>query len=284
MQVIKFVTKDFKSPGVYEKLDYSKFGIPIEVDVDPKEKGQCAKGIHVVPVNEDANLENVVFTRTMILLEAAEEDIVYCESNGKMRVRKATPIRQVKKSDKEWEIIRKAAYKDPIYAYCYALDVDKKPTDETRTAACNSPECAYRYAKDVDKRPTDETRIAACQNSSYAYWYAREVYKKPTDETRTAACSDPEYAYCYARDIDEKPTDETRTAACKDSRYAYLYAREIDKGPTDETRIASCNTSEWAYWYARDVDQKPTEETKIAASKDAYCKKQYEHWENVLNS
>jgi hypothetical protein len=51
MQVIKFVTKDFKSPGNYGQLDYSKFGIPIEVETDSKERGQCARGIHVVPIS-----------------------------------------------------------------------------------------------------------------------------------------------------------------------------------------------------------------------------------------
>jgi hypothetical protein len=199
MQVVKFVTKDFKSPGDYGKLDYSKFGIPIEVDVDPEERGQCARGIHVVPINEDADFMNVPFTDTMILLEVAEEDIVYCEGNGKMRVRKATPVRQVKKSDKEWKIIRKAV--------------------------CNEPGYAYQYAFYVDKKPTDGTRTAACKNSVYAYCYAIVVDNSPTDETRTAACKEPYYAYCYAREVDRKPTDETRTAASKDEFWKGRYER-----------------------------------------------------------
>jgi hypothetical protein len=253
MQVIKFVNKEFKSPGIYRQLDYSKFGSPIEVEVDPKEYGQCAKGIHVIPINEDADFENVIFTETMILLEVAEEDIVYCGKNGKMRVRKATPIRQVKKSDKEWEIIRKAAYKDPIYAYCYARDVDKKPTDEARTVAC--------------------------KDSHYAYWYAKDIDKKPTDETRTAACKSSHYAYMYALHVDKGPTDETRIAACQDSSYAYWYAISVDKSPTDETRIAACQDSSYAYYYAKDVDKKPTDETRTAASKDPYWGKKYKLWE-----
>jgi hypothetical protein len=173
MQVIKFVTKDFKSPGRYGKLDYSNFGIPIEVESDPKEKGQCAKGIHVVPINKDADLESVVFTDTMILLEVEECDIVYCESNGKMRVRKATPIRQVKKSDKEWKIIRKAACKSQEDAYWYARDVDKKPTKETRTAACKDSYHAYWYALHVDKRPTDETRTVTSKDEHWKKQYEK---------------------------------------------------------------------------------------------------------------
>jgi len=55
--------------------------------------------------------------------------------------------------------------------YWYAKDVDKKPTDETRTAACKNPGCAYGYARDVDKKPTDETRIAACKDSISKVWY-----------------------------------------------------------------------------------------------------------------
>jgi hypothetical protein len=112
-------------------------------------------------------LENVIFTGTMILLEVAEEDIVYCENNGKMRVRKATPIRQVTKADKEWGIIRTAACKDPGYAYQYALYVDQKPTDETRTAVCQDSYLAYCYAMCIDNRSTDETRIGA---SKHPYW------------------------------------------------------------------------------------------------------------------
>jgi hypothetical protein len=257
MQVIKFVTKDFKSPGLYRQLDYSKFGIPIEVEADPKRYGQCAKGIHVVPINKDADFKNVIFTDTMILLEVAEEDIVYCEGNGKMRVRKATPVRQVVETDKEWGIIRTAACQKPSYAYGFVRYADKKPTDETRTAACKEPSCAYFYAVEVDQ--------------------------KPTDEIRTAVCQDPECAYMYARDVDRKPTKETRTAACKDPYYAYMYARDIDQKPTAETRTAACNDPECAYVYARDVDKNPTSETRIGASKDEFWKGQYEQWRKELN-
>jgi hypothetical protein len=225
MQVIKFVTKDFKSPGCYGSLDYFNFGIPIEVEVDPKERGQCGRGIHVVPINENADLHNVIFTDSIILLEVAEEDIVYCEKNGKMRVCKATPIKQVVESDKEWGIIRTAACRDPYYAYCYARGVDKKPTDETRTTACKSPYNAYLYAREVDKKPTDETRIGACNNSEWAYRYARYVDKKSTNETRTAACKLPYYAYLYAKDVDKSPTDETRIGASKYPYWKEQYER-----------------------------------------------------------
>jgi hypothetical protein len=253
MQVIKFVTEDFKSPGEYRKLDYSKFGIPIEVDVDPEDYGQCGRGIHVVPINEDADLTNVIFTGTMILLVVEECEIVYCEGNGKMRVRKATPIRQIVETDEEWGIIRTAIYRDPGYT--------------------------YNYAKYVDRKPTDETRTVACQNAGYAYMYALHIDRKPTDETRTAACKDPVCAYDYARKVDKCPTDETRTAACKNSGCAYDYAREVDKKPTDETRTAACKSSYYAYMYARHIDKKHTEETRIATSKDEYWKEQYElYW------
>jgi hypothetical protein len=172
MQVIKFVTKDFKSPGDYERLDYSGFGIPIEVESDPKEHGQCGRGIHVVPISENADFMNVPFTGTMILLEVEEEDIVYCEKNGKMRVSKAIPVRQVVETDEECEIIRTAACKSPLYAICYATNVDQKPTDETRTAACKDPEYAYWYAYWVDNSPTEETRIGASKDE---YW--KEQYE-----------------------------------------------------------------------------------------------------------
>jgi hypothetical protein len=203
MQVIKFVTKDFKSPGYCGQLDYSKFRIPIEVEADPKERGQCARGIHVVPINENADLTNVLFTDTMILLEVEEEDIVYCENNGKMRVRKATPIRQVVESDKEMGIIRTAACKEPGWAYFYALHIDNGATDETRTAVCNAPQ--------------------------YAYWYALCIYEGATDETRTAACKSPELAYWYAREVDQKPTKETRIGASKDAHWKKRYEQWVNE-------------------------------------------------------
>jgi hypothetical protein len=284
MQVIKFVTEDFKSPGRYRQLDYSKFGISIEVAAEPKESGQCGRGIHVVPISEDADLTNVIFTETMILLEVGIEDIVYCEGNGKMRVRKATPIRQVTKSDEEWWIIRTAACNDPLFAYMYAREVDKKPTDETRTAACQDSRYTYCYARDIDKKPTDETRTAACKDPEFAYMYARDIDKKPTDETRTAACKEPIYAYLYAKYVDNGPTDETRIGACQHPEWAYNYAIEVDKKPTEATRTAACQNPSYAYKYARDIDQTPTEETRIGASKWPYCKEQYEYWENGLNS
>jgi hypothetical protein len=232
MKVVKFVTEDFKSPGNYEQLDYSNFGIPIEIDADPKEKEQCAKGIHVILISEDADLKNVFFTGTMILLEIEEEDIIYCEDNGKMRVSKVIPVRQVNKSDKEWEIIGKAACKDPEYAYWYAIDVDQKSTGETRTAVCTNPYYAYWYAINVDQKPTEETRTAACQDPGYAYKYAKNVDKKPTDETRKAACQDSYHAYWYAIDVDKKPTKETRAAACQDPLCTYMYTRDVDQKPT----------------------------------------------------
>jgi hypothetical protein len=223
MKVIKFVTEDFKSPGWHGQLDYSNFGIPIEIETDPKENGQCARGIHVVPISEDANLENVLFTNTMILLEVEECDIVHCEGNGKMRVCKATPIRQVAKSDKEFRIIKTAACQEPEYAYWYAKYVDQEPTNETGTVACQSPQYAYEYAKYVDQEPTDETRTAACKKPYFAYLYAVNVDKKPTEETRTAACDNSEWAYWYARDVDNEQTDETRTAALKDIYWGKQY-------------------------------------------------------------
>ena len=41
---------------------------------------------------------------------------------------------------------------DPDCAYYYALGIDKKPTDETRTVACKDPYCDCLYAVYVDKK------------------------------------------------------------------------------------------------------------------------------------
>ena len=54
--------------------------------------------------------------------------------------------------------------------YWYAVDIDEKPTDETRTACCTVPWYAYCYAKNVDKKPTKETRRAAQKDS---FWKGR---------------------------------------------------------------------------------------------------------------
>ena len=85
------------------------------------------------------------------------------------------------------------------WAYYYACEVDKKPTDETREAACKDPWPAYKYALFVDKKPTKETREAACKDSCDAYRYALEVDKKPTDETREAACKDSYWEKQYQK-------------------------------------------------------------------------------------
>jgi hypothetical protein len=84
----KFVTNELKSPGRFRKLDYSNFGVPIEVKADSAEKGQCARGIHVFPVLDNIDFENVVFSEKVILLEVADEDIIFSnlEKTGKMRV------------------------------------------------------------------------------------------------------------------------------------------------------------------------------------------------------
>ena len=122
-------------------------------------------------------------------------------------------------------------------------------SDEIRILLCElgDPWCVYNYVEQVDRRPTDETRTVVCK--SYAYWYASEIDKKPTDETRTAACKTPQCAYWYARDIDKKSTDETRTATCKDHGYAYCYAKDIDKEPTDETRESASKEPMFKDWY-----------------------------------
>jgi len=59
---------------------------------------------------------------------------------------------------------------DSWCVYWYALQIDKKPTDETRTAACKNPGCAYGYAHNVDRKPTDETRTAVCKDFRYEFW------------------------------------------------------------------------------------------------------------------
>ena len=74
-------------------------------------------------------------------------------------------------------------------------------SDEMRTLICElgSPYCAYCYARDIDKKPTDETRTAACKTAVYAYCYAEYVDKKPTDETRKAAYKDSIYRRMYIK-------------------------------------------------------------------------------------
>jgi hypothetical protein len=171
----KFVTNDLKSPGSgrFDKIDYSNFGVPLEVEVDTEGLGQCAKGIHVFPVQDNIDFENVIFSSKIILLEVAEEDIIFSnpDRTGKFRARKAIPIRVLEKDDPEMDIIRNAACEDPKWAYWYAINVDKKPSEQTRTAACKSPEYAYLYAVDVDEAPTDQTREAASKDSYYSELY-----------------------------------------------------------------------------------------------------------------
>jgi hypothetical protein len=79
------------------------------------------------------------------------------------------------------------SYYGSYYAYCYARDVDRKPTDETRTAACKDSRWAYYYAVDVDGEPTKETRTAAYKEPAWAYYYATRSRWK-TNERNKKCC------------------------------------------------------------------------------------------------
>jgi hypothetical protein len=238
MLVAKFVDDNY----MCDKISYANFGIPIE------------EVMIVLPINEDVSFNPMNLKEKSILLEISEKNIFDCQRNRSFHVNKAIPIRNL--NDEELSIIRFAACQNPESAYRYALFVDQKPTDKTRSAACKDSGYAYEYASNVDKKPTNETRSAACQNLYYAYYYARNIDKKPTNETRNAVCNDPYYAYYYALEVDRKPTDETRNAVCQSPECAYKYAKFVDKKPTNETRTAAC--------------------------KDPYYKEQYEKWEKSI--
>ena len=72
-------------------------------------------------------------------------------------------------------------------------------SDEMRTLICElgSAKCAYWYARDIDKGPTDETRTVACKTPYEAYCYARFIDKKPTDETREGAYKNEGWGRIY---------------------------------------------------------------------------------------
>jgi hypothetical protein len=163
MRVVKFLTKEGKATSddwLHEHLDYFSFGVQLEAVAN-------SNGIRVVPIKNDIDLSGVVLTKTMLLLEVDETDITYCDNNGNMRVRKAVPIRQITKADKEWGIIRSAACRNPWFSYEFAHSVDEESNYETRNSASKMPEFAYLYAVYVDKRPIEDTMIGA---SKEKYW------------------------------------------------------------------------------------------------------------------
>ncbi len=104
-------------------------------------------------------------------------------------------------------------------------DIKDLPVDDSlRTFVCQlGPEWAFGYAVYVDKKPHNETRTAASRDPYYAFAYAFSIDKKPLDETRTACCKDPFWAYYYAKEVDMKPLDETREAAYKDPMLKLFY-------------------------------------------------------------
>ena len=196
MLTFKFVTKDYLSPGGYGKLDYSgPWPKTLETEVDPASLGQCAKGIHVIPLHEEADLTNIVTSHRIIILDVAEEDIVFREGFGKMRASRVIVLGEA--SDEQKNLIRELWCKDPYYAYIYALDVDKAPRDDTRESCLKDPYYAYRYARDVDKAPRDDTREACLEDPKCAYIYALDVDKAPRDDTREASMKDPYCARLY---------------------------------------------------------------------------------------
>jgi hypothetical protein len=225
MYCIKFVTEDYLSPNTqYQKLNYSNFGVPIEIeDCDPKEKGQCGKGIHVIPITKNANFAGCIFDVKCIVLEVNEDDIIYQKDNGKMRVKKATPLGDFDRNHSLWNVM----IKNPKFAYNYALFIDQCAREDTRNAVLSSPIYAYHYAENIDKCARDDTRNAVLKNPEYTYYYAKEVDKSPKEDTRNAVLSSPVYAYYYASDIDKCARDDTRNTAYKDFYYKKLYIKEF---------------------------------------------------------
>ncbi len=59
---------------------------------------------------------------------------------------------------------------ESLYAYYYALDIDKCPRDNTREAACKNSKFAYQYARDVDEGFHEKTWEAA-KNTEYEEKY-----------------------------------------------------------------------------------------------------------------
>lgn len=275
MLCFKFVTKDYESPGHYGSLIY-KFNEPVEVDYyAPASEGQRVAGIHVMPVSENVDFDNCIFSDKCIYGEVNEEDIVWLDEKKKMRVKKFLPLGEVTRNTKEiWDIL----LKNPHFAYRYAFNIDKTPRDDTRNAACSDSYHAYYYAFNVDKIPRDDTRNVACGNPRYAYRYAFNLDKTPRDDTRNAVCGSPEFAYCYAREIDKAPREDTRNAACGNPYYAYYYARHIDKAPREDTRSAVCGNPEFAYRYALNVDKALREDTRNAVLSDQYYLDLYDCW------
>lgn len=137
MLAFKFVTKEYMSPNIdYGKLDYSgPWPRPIEEkDCDPWLKGQCAKGIHVIPYCENINWCGVIVSDKIIMLEVDKKDIIYSRKHGKMRVRKANVLREATEEEKDFirqEICKHSAY----MAFNFAILTDKCARDDTRQAA-----------------------------------------------------------------------------------------------------------------------------------------------------
>jgi len=114
---------------------------------------------------------------------------------------------------------------DPLKLETEIFKENVPKSDEIRTLICElgNPWCAYRHARNIDKGPTNETRTVTCKDPGYAYWYARDVDQNPHPETREACCKKPWEAYQYAVSVDKRPTKETRQAAYKDKEVKDWY-------------------------------------------------------------
>lgn len=66
----------------------------------PKNERQCASEIHVFPLQKDIEFKNVVFAPRMIIISAEPEDVAFQKGNGKLRLRKATLLRDAAEADK----------------------------------------------------------------------------------------------------------------------------------------------------------------------------------------
>jgi hypothetical protein len=128
----------------------------------------------------------------------------------------------------------------PHDAYMYVKETGD--IEKWRHIICTSSYYAFLFAVNVEKKPYDDTRKACLKYPKMSYQYALRIDQCPREDTRKIACKEPHWAYKYAKDVDKCPRKDTRNTACKEPRSAYRYAIEVDKVPNKYIYKAIKNT------------------------------------------
>src|SRR5690606_15428290 len=99
------------------------------------------------------------------------------------------------------------SYKDPWYAYFYAMDVRGVDRRSYRVMSEIYYEAMEAYYKAINSGHTEKLQEITCKHPGWAYNYAKDVKGADIRKCQEMACKDPYWACWFARDVKEADLD-----------------------------------------------------------------------------